>query len=97
MQAMKVWDTLAQRYLEGPPFPVSATATQGTSGQTIQFVHLQETNALAEGSSPSTEAKPAKSQGSAVADKIHWETSPTRLENMAQVIFFFLSLLFRTL
>lgn len=51
MQVMKVSDTLAQRYLEGPPCPVSATATLGTSGQTIQFVHLQETNVLAEGSS----------------------------------------------
>ena len=68
MQVMKLSDTLAQRSLEGPPCPVSATATLGTSGQTIQFVHLRETNVLAEGSSPFTEAKQAKSQGSAVAD-----------------------------
>lgn len=63
MQVMKVSDTLAQRSLDGPPCPISATATLGTSGQTIQFVHLQEINMLAEGSSPFTKAKRAKISG----------------------------------
>ena len=57
--------------LGGSPCPVSATAALGTSRHTIQFVHLQETDALAEESFPFTEAKRAKSQGSAVVDELH--------------------------